>query len=242
MPVYLGTRRSLVGSSGLTSPLALPGLELWLDFSDISTLFQDTGATTPITADGQIIKRANDKSGQGRNATEATNGPTYKTGIKNGRSIGRGDGTNDVLATASFSIAQPLTLFGVVITTSIATTLVWMSQIGATSALQAYVINNPFRQIAAGLGLNGGAATTNWEVWSAALNGASSLIRINGSQTGSGNAGANAFNSGVNIFANTGPANFWPGDIGELGLYSRLLSTPEFQQIEAYLNAKWAVY
>jgi hypothetical protein len=57
------------------SPLSLfaasePGL--WCDFGDLSTLFQDTAGTTPVTAAGQSVARINDKSGRGNHATQAT--------------------------------------------------------------------------------------------------------------------------------------------------------------------------
>jgi len=60
---------------GSFSPLSLfaasePGF--WYDPSDLSTLFQDTAGTTPVTAAGQSVARINDKSGRGNHATQAT--------------------------------------------------------------------------------------------------------------------------------------------------------------------------
>jgi hypothetical protein len=51
----------------------------WYDPSDITTLFQDTAGTTPVTATGQSVARINDKSGRGNHATQATlaNRPIY---------------------------------------------------------------------------------------------------------------------------------------------------------------------
>lgn len=51
----------------------------WYDPSDLTTLFQDTAGTTPITTPGQVVARINDKSGQGNHATQATTAsrPTY---------------------------------------------------------------------------------------------------------------------------------------------------------------------
>jgi lysophospholipase L1-like esterase len=37
----------------------------WYDPSDLSTMFQDTAGTTPVTASGQDVRRINDKSGNG---------------------------------------------------------------------------------------------------------------------------------------------------------------------------------
>jgi len=54
----------------------------WLDFTDITTLFQDTGALTPVTAVGQPVMRVNDKSGtNGNNFIQnvQVNAPLYQT-------------------------------------------------------------------------------------------------------------------------------------------------------------------
>ena len=52
---------------------------MW-DMGDMSTLFQDTAGSTPITAVTQPIGRVNDKSGLGNHATQPTAGsrPTYQ--------------------------------------------------------------------------------------------------------------------------------------------------------------------
>lgn len=47
---------------------------MWFDFSDLSTMFQDTAGTVPVTAVGQSVARVNDKSGRGNHATQATAG------------------------------------------------------------------------------------------------------------------------------------------------------------------------
>lgn len=55
----------------------------WWDFSDTTTLFQDTAATTPATANNDPVGRVNDKSSNGRNLTQATAGarPLLKTSL-----------------------------------------------------------------------------------------------------------------------------------------------------------------
>jgi hypothetical protein len=52
---------------------------VWYDPSDLTTLFQDTAGTTPVTATGQTVGRMLDKSGRGNHATQATTAsrPTY---------------------------------------------------------------------------------------------------------------------------------------------------------------------
>ncbi|MER8762902.1 hypothetical protein [Mesorhizobium sp. M0968] len=53
----------------------------WYDPSDLSSLWQDTAATTPVAADGDPVRRMNDKSGRGHNLTTASlaASPLYRT-------------------------------------------------------------------------------------------------------------------------------------------------------------------
>lgn len=80
IPVRTGLGVGLLASTSLAtrnafSPAALfaasePGA--WYDPSDLTTMFQDTAGTTPVTATGQTVARINDKSGRGNHATQAT--------------------------------------------------------------------------------------------------------------------------------------------------------------------------
>jgi len=69
----------------------------WYDPSDLSTMFQDTAGSTPVTTAGQSVARINDKSGRGLHLTQATaaNQPTYQ--VADGRPYLSFDGTNDCL-------------------------------------------------------------------------------------------------------------------------------------------------
>ena len=74
-------------------PLSIPGLQLWLDASDSSTLFQNSDGTTVATADGDPVGRWADKSGNGRHATQTdgTKKPFKKLAVKNSRDVIRWD-------------------------------------------------------------------------------------------------------------------------------------------------------
>ena len=56
-------------------------LGAWYDPSDLSTMWQDTAATTPVTTAGQLVARIDDKSPNGYHMTQATSSkrPTYQT-------------------------------------------------------------------------------------------------------------------------------------------------------------------
>jgi len=81
--MLIGIGMSLMaGLKSSASPAALfangePGV--WYDPSDITTLFQDSAGTTPVTAAGQPVGKMLDKSGRGNHATQSnsTQRPIY---------------------------------------------------------------------------------------------------------------------------------------------------------------------
>ena len=75
----------------------------WYDPADLSTLWQDTAGTVPVTADGQSVARIDDKSGNGIHLTQGTAGqqPLYKTdGTLHWLEF---DGTDDFLFSATLA-------------------------------------------------------------------------------------------------------------------------------------------
>jgi hypothetical protein len=85
MMIGMGLSLGSMMSSGGFSPAALfaGGTEgAWYDPSDLSTLFQDSAGTTPVTASGQPVGLMLDKSGNGNHATQAISAqrPTYTEG------------------------------------------------------------------------------------------------------------------------------------------------------------------
>ena len=84
-------------------PTSITGCALWLDGADSGTMFQNTAATTPITADGQTIAAWKDKSPNAYVFTQPTSGnqPTYKVGIQNGCSLTRWNGTSTGLQSST---------------------------------------------------------------------------------------------------------------------------------------------
>lgn len=89
------------GQNGLRAtftPAAVPGLSAWYDPSDLSTLFQDTAMTVPVTAAGQSVAAIKDKSGNSHHATQgaAAKRPTYQTGLTSF------DGVDDALVVPTF--------------------------------------------------------------------------------------------------------------------------------------------
>lgn len=84
------------------TPDVLTGLQLWLDASDASTLYDATSGGSLVAADGGVA-RWEDKSGNARHATQGTsaNRPARKTAIQGGKDVLRFDGSNDSLSIPS---------------------------------------------------------------------------------------------------------------------------------------------
>lgn len=76
----------------------------WYDPSDLSTMFQDTAGTTPVTTPGQAVARINDKSGRGNHLTQATVAarPLYQSG--GGLHWLQFDGVDDGLVSSSVNM------------------------------------------------------------------------------------------------------------------------------------------
>lgn len=89
----------------------------WYDADDASTLWQDSGRTTPAASDTDPVGAWDDKSGNGYHVIQATAGsrPTLQTGELNGKSVVRGDGVDDALRNAAFAdFGDKYTMFAVV--------------------------------------------------------------------------------------------------------------------------------
>ena len=89
-------RRLQLAASGAFSPLDLGAkLAMWFDASDSSTLLD---ASDNVCTNGAAVKTWSDKSGNGRDATQATvaDQPTYQTGVRNGRAVIRTDGDDQL--------------------------------------------------------------------------------------------------------------------------------------------------
>lgn len=95
--------KALVAGTLYFSPLTLfaAGEQgAWYDPSDLSSLFQDSAGTTPVTAIGQPVGKMNDKSGRGNHVIQAIAGqrPTLQQD-GSGKYFLSCDGVDDGMAT-----------------------------------------------------------------------------------------------------------------------------------------------
>jgi len=95
-------RRAGTWPTAFGGPSSIAGLQLWLDAAAPETLFDATTGGSLVAADGGVA-RWEDKSGNGRHATQGTSGnrPLRKTAIQGGQDVLRFDGSDDSLSIAS---------------------------------------------------------------------------------------------------------------------------------------------
>jgi len=93
-----------LGRGGAWSPADLTSLVAWYDPSDLTTLFQDSAGTTPVTAAGQPVGLILDKSGNGRHASQATSTARPLLEDDGGKMCLKFDGVDDYLSTSAIDL------------------------------------------------------------------------------------------------------------------------------------------
>lgn len=244
-------------------PGGIPNLLAWWDFSDINSLWQDTGRTTAVTTNGQNIQGVTDKSGNGNHLQQASasNAPIYTTGVKNGLSSADG-ATNRFLNNGnSFSLGSPHTIVAVgrtrtsPIPANFSSTFVGPEATGAS---------NTSLNVGPGIGpFNGGVLySTNavtvtsvvdpssalgiWHVWLMEFDGTTnSMYTENVLDVTFPAAGAATRTTGTRIGHDGnlgGPdAGDWSSFMSEVYMINGLLTTAERTSLVSSLQAKWAI-
>ena len=237
------------------TPTDIPGLALWLDGSDAAT----------ITLDGSnMVEQWNDKSGNGKHATQALilNRPSGTATINGLGAIGF-DGTNDCLQVASLALPSSITIFLVYTQTNSTTKLFFMEHSADASSNDGFFVygsapsttirrsgssnsNTPSPQTPT----QGTAARQTTVMFDRTLaadgkiarywrDGTESTMTPSGSNSGTTVASSTATTT-LNIGSrNGGVAVPFQGLLGDVLVYDSALSSTNRQAVEAYLKAKW---
>lgn len=221
------------GGGGGFDPLTLSPAAWW-DFSDASSVTLNSGNVSQI----------NDKSGNTQHITQGTASrqPLYSLAAQNGRNVAVFDGTNDTLSRNPFGLAQPFTVFSVIKVTGLASEgnikLVWGS--GSFPSQYVRTTSGTGRWSSyGGANLNATSPVTdsNFHVLVSTFDGASSSIRLDGSDIVTGSLGAIAL-SGNFYVGSDGASGFWNGAIASI-LLCPTPSAAARNAYEASLKAIW---
>lgn len=138
MTGLVGHRGLLLAAAGSVPPSMVSGLALWIDGTDAATLLQTSGGSA-ASADTDPVGLAKSKDAAGtRGLYQATSGgrPLLRTGVINGKSVLRWDGSNDWAKSAVHSSgtvsgdeSQNTMLGG-----GTAATIIWSGTIGSNAS------------------------------------------------------------------------------------------------------------
>ncbi len=133
------------GGPAAGAPTNYPGLTLWINGTDPGLLYQTSGGSL-VTTDAQSVDVAQSGGGLARCMRQSTSGarPLYKTGIVNGKSVLRFDGTDDFMtgnATSTPGTGGSSLALSDFISASAYTYVAYLSVTSARAA-QALVYNN----------------------------------------------------------------------------------------------------
>lgn len=227
------------GSAAVSLPLT--NMFAGWDFSDASTLFTDTGRTTPVASDGDAIRGVTDKSGNGNHLSHAT-GATYKTAIQNGKSVSLYNGTTQELGTGALTLATPWTLYCTFKLIAIAPAT---NRFQITDGTRYFGYDNAggnrwtFHNGAAWFETSGTGLNTNWHQWTLIGNGASSAMY---NDTTSFPLGGNPGSTSWTLIrlASLGGAGQMNMYFGEVAFYTGADDNTTRQSKQSILKAKWA--
>ena len=212
------------------------GLILWLDSSDDSSFSYSSGT---------LVSQWRDKSGLNNHANQSTaaNQPTRNSST-NSRKTVTFDGTNDFLdGTSTLALANGYTAFTIVKSSATGERDILTSSPFALSA-DIYLYQ---RASDGRLGNWPTVYTSNvislstWYLLSVAVSSAGSeTLYLNGSsQTSSSRSITNT--RGYRVAANSSGSEYWSGEIAEIIVFNRQLTTTELNLVHTYLGQKWGI-
>jgi len=194
---------------------------------------QNSGSV--ITSGGSVTDW-NDQEGSRDLSGTATD---YVSSAINGNPAIQFDGTDDVLTVAFSAISQPTTIFAVVQTDDADSFQAAFSGESSTHDI-GQGISGGKQIINAGTSVTAGTADTNPVLLTAVFDGANSVLRDNGTEIATGDAGTNALN-GISAGARTGNDFFYDGYIGELLPLNERASQTTIDEQEQRMADRWGI-
>ena len=238
---------SIIG--GVTVPFSpndISGLQLWLDGSDTSTMYDAISGGSLVAIDGAIA-RWEDKSVNNNHAIQSVsnNRPLRKASQLNSLNGVEFDGTNDGLEGSEVLTDYPYSVFSVCKFTSDTDIGLIFGQRNIEFLPTIYKFGENNIRLYSGQNLQASDSVNNNSWYSLRFigNEENSKIYINNVLVVSGDAGSGAMSG--NYILGFSPDYFggrWQGIVyAELLVYNRVLTSEETSEIESYINTKWGI-
>jgi len=214
-------------SSTLSSPWTPADIttDLWLDAADTDT----------ITESGGDVSQWDDKSGNDNHVTQDTGSkqPTTGTRTQNGLNVLDFDGNDEM--NKVFAVSQPYSVFAVAKSDDASGTRFFFGNSDSSPLIYLGHYGSFWRWYV-GAQVNGSATDTNYHLFSAVADGATSITEMWLDGTSEGTAAGTFDLEGVTIGESSG---FWDGTVSEVILLGSHPSDAERQKVEGYLAWKW---
>lgn len=217
-------------------PDGIEGLAWWLKANDAATITDTAGAVTLWS----------DKSGNGRNVSQTNAGREPTTGVAaiNGNNVLRFAPLDYMERIINPVLTAPYTTFVVFRLTSTTASFQYLIDSRGPAAAQSILTTISNTSLRAGAGtfptISTGLSTGTTYIADWVLNGASSEAAVNGVSSGTVNMGSGS-RTGLAIGATRTGDGSLDGDIAEIIVYNRALSSGERLSIRQYLAAEWGV-
>ncbi len=220
-------------------PAGVKGCSAWYDASDVD----GDGDAANIYSNGDAVQTWVDKSGNGRNAVQATAGnrPSYVSSSINSKPVIRFDGSNDRMV-ANLYVGNPYSIFIVYKGNSNNGRLL-SGDLGTTNWLLSTHNGNQISYYANGWVHNEAGQQSVAYIASAVNDGKTNHFYSNGGllksdTTNVSHWGPYLVMGGSYAYADGEQAN---GDIAEVVAYNRALSADERERVECYLGEKYDI-
>ena len=227
---------------GFTIPTDIGDCELWLDSSDSSTITETSGS----------VSQWNDKSGNGNNATQGVgaNQPTTGTSNQNGNNVlDFADDQFLELPSDLYPIPSDDNTVFVVSRRNSETGSVAAAFAGAGGGQNRWITfynttvgSISFRNDGAGASSvsSSGNTNTQFQIIRGRREGTTQAIAINSGSESSNTNATNATITSLDI-GGVGTSLSLEGEVAEVIVYSRSLTSTEISDVENYLAAKWGI-
>jgi len=211
--LYYSRKRKRLARIAAAAPPPFDPLDLfkagekggWYDPSDMSSLFQDSAGTIPVTANNQPVGMMKDKSGRNNHLLQTTAGfrPLFKT--SGGFRWIEGDGVDDLLTCTTLPLNQPIERISAIrqlnyvsqnriFCSATATTTLLIQSLQAPGSLALYSGAELDHVTGLSIGVDG--------VITERHNGTSGRIAVNNTAYVTGDTGTNAM-AGLTLFSQT---------------------------------------
>ena len=210
-------------------PKEIQGLSLWLK------------ADAGVTLSGSDVTAWADQSGNGRNGIGAGS-PILINNELNGKPVIAFNGTSARITGPEPTTSLPVTLIIVAKPLGEEEVGTMYQQYSDVDNMSFYRWNGGLLRIYNGVDLTGATSVpSSFQIFSNAINGVNSEIYINGRLDSSGDSGNLTPSGNYHLAHWVGGDTYTNMQIAEVIVYNRVLTTPERQQVEAYLREKYAI-